>query len=702
MNWDITGLSYYCMLARHAVDALTTSSATCAPATASRSCSRRRPTRSPRQRRLARRTRSTTGDLRRLPGDAGRAGAASSAACRTPSANAGGIGVFYWEPTWYADPRQRLGPGQHQRHRRRVGQHGGLQLAGPGQPERAVVRVNRRVAWPAVAALVIAGTVLAPTMAHAGTGAVANGGFEDAVGQEPPSWTETGQVDASFVEAGGQSGANRLSHWAATDYRVTTSQTVTGLSRGTYTLTAAVRSSGGQRAAELAVIGCGPVSRVELPRTGPEWWVRLALSVRVSRGSCTVAVHSDAYAGNWVNVDDVAFIRSDGRAGAPLDIPGADVSQLTKNEDHGAVYRDAAGRQRRRAAHPVAARRQLRAAQGVGRPGRRVQHEGRRAARGEPGQGRRHEAAHRLPLLRRVGRPGQAEQAGRVGGLPFDAVAAGRLRPHLRRADALRAQGTPADMVQIGNEINGGMLWPDGSTGTTGTTSPRCSPPAPGGKAVYADDQGRAAPGRGRQQRRPPLVVRQRRRARRAVRRHRAVVLPYWHGPLACLQANLNDLAARYGKDVLVAETAYGFTTAEDDHETEHLQRRARSRRRLPGHPAGPGRGAAGRVQRGAPCRTGTAWASSTGSRPGRPSPAPAGTRPTRPRATAGRTRRCSTTTTGPCRPSTCSAGSEPRTGPPPPDMFPVGAASAGPGQPEAAVVRVRPPSRWAMTSAAM
>lgn len=28
--------------------------------------------------------------------------------------------------------------------------------------------------------------------------------------------------------------------------------------------------------------------------------------------------------------------------------------------------------------------------------------------------------------------------------------------------NSLTAQGTPADMVQVGNEINAGMLWPDG------------------------------------------------------------------------------------------------------------------------------------------------------------------------------------------------------------------------------------------------
>ena len=39
----------------------------------------------------------------------------------------------------------------------------------------------------------------------------------------------------------------------------------------------------------------------------------------------------------------------------------------------------------------------------------------------------------------------------------------------------------------------------------------------------------------------------------------------YWHGSLAQLQFNLNDVAAHYGKDVVVVETAYPFTLADKD-----------------------------------------------------------------------------------------------------------------------------------------
>ena len=40
---------------------------------------------------------------------------------------------------------------------------------------------------------------------------------------------------------------------------------------------------------------------------------------------------------------------------------------------------------------------------------------------------------------------------------------------------------------------------------------------------------------------------------------------PFWHGSLAQLQYNLNDISARYDKDVIVVETAYAFTDQEDD-----------------------------------------------------------------------------------------------------------------------------------------
>ncbi len=40
---------------------------------------------------------------------------------------------------------------------------------------------------------------------------------------------------------------------------------------------------------------------------------------------------------------------------------------------------------------------------------------------------------------------------------------------------------------------------------------------------------------------------------------------PFWHGPLADLRLTLTDLATRYGKDILIAETSYPWTLANGD-----------------------------------------------------------------------------------------------------------------------------------------
>jgi arabinogalactan endo-1,4-beta-galactosidase len=49
---------------------------------------------------------------------------------------------------------------------------------------------------------------------------------------------------------------------------------------------------------------------------------------------------------------------------------------------------------------------------------------------------------------------------------------------------------------------------------------------------------------------------------------------PFWHGTLAQLQNNLDDLSATYDKDVVVAEFAYAFTVLEGDSLANILQPR--------------------------------------------------------------------------------------------------------------------------------
>ena len=199
-------------------------------------------------------------------------------------------------------------------------------------------RTLRALLLPLVAGLAL--IALPATAAHASS-TLANGGFEaDGAGvASPAGWSEYGDTGASYTESGGHSGSYRLSHYSASAYKVETYQYLSGLTNGAHTLTAWVRSSGGQNAAYLALKNCGgPEQRTDLP-VSTSGWVRIVTSVNVTGNQCTISINSDANAGNWINVDDLTF--TTGSTG--LSVKGADISSLAKSEALGGVYRTSSG-----------------------------------------------------------------------------------------------------------------------------------------------------------------------------------------------------------------------------------------------------------------------------------------------------------------------------------------------------------------------
>jgi arabinogalactan endo-1,4-beta-galactosidase len=425
------------------------------------------------------------------------------------------------------------------------------------------------------AVAVVSAAAAVPAAAHPGGGrpgspapTVANPGFEvDGPGQSPAGWTErsgTGHRDASFVAAGGHAGSGlRLTHWAETAYTVTTQQRVTGLRNGPYTLRVWVRTDGGQPAAYVGLRDCGGRDRrTPLPRTGGTDWVQVVVSTRVTAKRCTIVLHSEAEAGQWAHFDDVTLVRG---AAAPLAVRGGDVSSLKKNEDFGAVYYDRRGRQRDALS--------ILAANGMNYARLKVW------VNPTDGYNNRDRV---LEMARRIRHQGMGlvidfhySDTWADPGKQFKPRAWESLSfPELRQAvydhtydvlRALRRQGTPADIAQLGNEINGGMLWPDGrwdnwdnlaalltsAAEAVDDASPRtrvmlhlAEGGDNGGHVWWFDN----AVARGV----PFDII--------GVSHY-----VYWHGSLGSLQANLFDLTARYDKDIAVMETAYGFTLAEHD-----------------------------------------------------------------------------------------------------------------------------------------
>ena len=144
----------------------------------------------------------------------------------------------------------------------------------------------------------------------------------------------------------------------------------------------------------------------------------------------------------------------------------------------------------------------------------------------------------------------------------------------------LAKAGAMPDMVQIGNEINGGMMWPVGATSPQGTVTiggfdGLAGLLKSGIKAVRDADPNRADP-----QRRTKIVIHLANGGDNGLYHTVFDALTargvdfdviglsyysYWHGALAGLVANMNDISKRYNKPVAVVETAYANSLANFD-----------------------------------------------------------------------------------------------------------------------------------------
>lgn len=136
---------------------------------------------------------------------------------------------------------------------------------------------------------------------------------------------------------------------------------------------------------------------------------------------------------------------------------------------------------------------------------------------------------------------------------------------------AFAEQGTPVAVVQVGNEIDGGLLWPVGHLATAGWDAVA--------QLVAAGIAG-AREGGGE---RPPEVM-----VHRTAGQDTATVLsfvtelgargvhpdlvglsyyPWWNGSLARLQHTLDAVSEQFDVDVALAETAHPWTLADGDAE---------------------------------------------------------------------------------------------------------------------------------------
>jgi arabinogalactan endo-1,4-beta-galactosidase len=156
--------------------------------------------------------------------------------------------------------------------------------------------------------------------------------------------------------------------------------------------------------------------------------------------------------------------------------------------------------------------------------------------------------------------------------------------------NALAAQGTPAQMLQLGNEIRNGILWPTGQLDGSADQWDRLGTLLRAAAAGARDAEGPT----------PRLVVHFDQGGDNAgsrwffdniVAQHVPFDViglsyyPFWHGTLSQLRTNVDDLAQRYQRDVSVVETQYGWTLDNGDQENNFLWT---TDLLVPGYPATP------------------------------------------------------------------------------------------------------------------
>lgn len=125
------------------------------------------------------------------------------------------------------------------------------------------------------------------------------------------NWTNLSNASPNSNASGAYSGNFCMQQSYATTYKSSMYQNITGLTNGTYTLKAWVKSSGGQNACQIFAKNFGGTEKDYSINSSISGWTEIIISdINVTNGKCQVGVYSDANTNNWCKVDNFSLVKN--------------------------------------------------------------------------------------------------------------------------------------------------------------------------------------------------------------------------------------------------------------------------------------------------------------------------------------------------------------------------------------------------------
>ncbi|URZ05993.1 family 43 glycosylhydrolase [Clostridium felsineum] len=125
------------------------------------------------------------------------------------------------------------------------------------------------------------------------------------------NWTNLSSGSPNSNSFGAYSGNFCMQQSYASAYKASMYQDLTGLSNGTYTLKAWVKSSGGQNTCQIFAKNFGGAQKnYAINKTIGQWTEITISNINVTNGKCQIGIYSDAKGGNWCKVDNFSLTKN--------------------------------------------------------------------------------------------------------------------------------------------------------------------------------------------------------------------------------------------------------------------------------------------------------------------------------------------------------------------------------------------------------